>query len=170
MRRRMRGEVLPAFSSAARGTNVLLRRLASAFSGRTDIVTLGVQGIIVDDNSRVLLVRHGYRPGWHFPGGGVEPGEKIEHALSRELLEETGLTVLGDPKLLGIYSNFGAFPGDHIVLFVVDRWQRGPIPPPNREIVEQAYFPIDRLPGNIAPGAARRLDEVFRNSTPALAW
>lgn len=148
----------------------MLRRLASAFSGRTDIVTLGVQGIIVDEISRVLLVRHGYRPGWHFPGGGVERGERIEHALSREMLEEAGITVLGDARLFGIYSNFGAFPGDHIVLFVVDRWQRGPIPPPNREIVEQAYFPIDRLPGNIAAGAARRLDEVFRNATPALAW
>jgi ADP-ribose pyrophosphatase YjhB (NUDIX family) len=142
----------------------------SLLTSRTDLVTLGVQGVVVDETSRVLLVRHGYRPGWHFPGGGVEPGEKIEHTLARELLEEAGITVLGDARLFGIYSNFNAYPGDHIVLFVVERWRRGPIPPPNREIIEQAYFPIDRLPGNIAPGAARRVDEIFRSALPALAW
>jgi ADP-ribose pyrophosphatase YjhB (NUDIX family) len=144
--------------------------MSSLLAWRTDLVTLGVQGVVLDETSRVLLVRHGYRPGWHFPGGGVEPGEKIEHTLARELLEEAGITVLGEARLFGIYSNFNAYPGDHIVLFVVDRWRSGPIPPPNREIIEQAYFPIDRLPGNIAPGAARRLDEVFRNTTPTLAW
>jgi ADP-ribose pyrophosphatase YjhB (NUDIX family) len=144
--------------------------MSSLLASRTDLVTLGVQGVVLDETSRVLLVRHGYRPGWHFPGGGVEPGEKIEHTLARELLEEAGITVLGEARLFGIYSNFNAYPGDHIVLFVVDRWRSGPIPPPNREIIEQAYFPIDRLPGNIAPGAARRLDEVFRNTTPTLAW
>jgi ADP-ribose pyrophosphatase YjhB (NUDIX family) len=152
------------------GADPLLSRMSSLLASRTDLVTLGVQGVVLDETSRVLLVRHGYRPGWHFPGGGVEPGEKIEHTLARELLEEAGITVLGEARLFGIYSNFNAYPGDHIVLFVVDRWRSGPIPPPNREIIEQAYFPIDRLPGNIAPGAARRLDEVFRNTTPTLAW
>ena len=144
--------------------------MSSLLASRTDLVTLGVQGVVLDETSRVLLVRHGYRPGWHFPGGGVEPGEKIEHTLARELLEEAGITVLGEARLFGIYSNFNAYPGDHIVLFVVDRWRSGPIPPPNREIIEQAYFLIDRLPGNIAPGAARRVDEIFRNAAPALAW
>lgn len=144
--------------------------MSSLLTRRTDLVTLGVQGVIVDDASRVLLIRHGYRPGWHFPGGGVEPGERIENALAREMREETGVVVLGEPRLFGIYSNFDAYPGDHIVLFVIDRWRRGTIPPPNREIAEQAYFPLRRLPHDIAPSAARRLDEVFRTASPAPAW
>ena len=148
----------------------MLKRIRSAHLARADLVTLGVQGVVIDHASRVLLVRHGYRPGWHFPGGGVEPGEKIEHALAREMLEETGVIISDAPRLFGIYSNFDAYPGDHIVLFVVDHWRRELIPKPNAEIIEHSFFGLDQLPNSLRPGAGRRLNELFNNAEQSSTW
>ncbi|RKT52674.1 NUDIX hydrolase [Saccharothrix australiensis] len=55
-----------------------------------------VGGIIHDSNGRLLLVRRANPPGegrWSIPGGRVEPGEDDRTALTREVLEETGLSV-----------------------------------------------------------------------------
>jgi 8-oxo-dGTP pyrophosphatase MutT (NUDIX family) len=139
-------------------------------SYRTGLATLGVQGLVIDPRKRVLLVRHGYRPGWHFPGGGVERGEKIDIALCRELLEETGVIVTDPARLFGIYTNFEQFPGDHVVLFIVEHWRQPQIPKPNAEIAEQRFTSLDDLPSNITPATRRRLDEVFANTRQTTDW
>jgi len=56
---------------------------------------VGVGAVIVDEGN-VLLVKRKYEPlkgQWSLPGGMVEIGETLETALTREMLEETGLRV-----------------------------------------------------------------------------
>jgi 8-oxo-dGTP pyrophosphatase MutT (NUDIX family) len=123
-------------------------------------LTLGASAMVFDSDNRVLLVRHTYRPGWMFPGGGVEFGETIASALARELREETGIELTGPAELFGIYSNHDVFPGDHVALFVVRHWRRERPFTPNREIAEAAFFAPSDLPADTTPGTRRRLDEL----------
>jgi mutator protein MutT len=56
---------------------------------------LGV-GALIFDNDRILLAERGKEPlkgWWSLPGGLVETGERLAEAISREVLEETGLIV-----------------------------------------------------------------------------
>jgi len=52
-----------------------------------------VTGVLIEDE-RILLVKQqvGTRD-WSLPGGKAEAGETLEHAIVREMAEETGLSV-----------------------------------------------------------------------------
>jgi 8-oxo-dGTP diphosphatase len=53
---------------------------------------LVTSGLVRNDQGQLLLVKHRLR-GWEMPQGRVEEGEGLIFALSREILEETGVTV-----------------------------------------------------------------------------
>jgi ADP-ribose pyrophosphatase YjhB (NUDIX family) len=132
--------------------------------------TLGAQGAVIDEEKRVLLVRHSYRPGWFFPGGGVEWGETLETALARELDEEVGVTLTGNATLHGVFSNYGNFPGDHIGVFVVRHWERRDDYRKLGEIAEAGMFSREDLPERVDPGTRTRIAEIFDGARPTPLW
>ena len=131
---------------------------------------MGAQGLVIDDHERVLLVRHGYRKGWHFPGGGVERNETLRTTLARELREEVGIELTDTPLLHGLFANFSAFPSDHIAVFIVRDWHQPVIPKPNTEIAEQRFFMRDALPDGTVSGARRRIEEIFEGAAVSEDW
>lgn len=146
-----------------------LRRLMwRALSPRT----IGVRGLVVDEEGRVLLVRHTYgKPTWHLPGGGVKRRETLVEALARELREEVDVAITGPVRLLGTYSNMSEGKSDHVSVYVVDRWERrGADGTRDAEIDAVARFSPTDLPGDTSPGTRRRILEWANEDGTSFDW
>jgi len=98
--------------------DVLMRALAVVFNAfpvrwqrrfmgaAHDKFLVGVAGLGVDENGRILLARHRFgAPHWRFLGGFLAPRERVEDALAREVAEETGLVIEVGP-LLEVVTGF----------------------------------------------------------------
>lgn len=145
------------------------RPLFFAFSRATRGMTLGVRGVAVDGEGRVLLVKHTYIHGWWLPGGGVERGQSCEDAVIRELREEAGLIVEGRPELISVHSNERFFRGDHVLVYRIDRFtlthrtSQG-------EIADIGWFDPAALPEDTHRATRARLAEVFGGQEPGKDW
>ncbi|HXE24000.1 MAG TPA: NUDIX domain-containing protein [Roseiarcus sp.] len=133
-------------------------------------MSLGVRGIVIDADDRVLLVRHGYVSGWHFPGGGVEVGETCLTSLARELEEEARVAIEAPPVLHGIFFNNQTSRRDHIAVYVVRSFRVLGERPPNWEIAEARFFPRLALPEGTTRATLARLAEVFDSASPSERW
>jgi ADP-ribose pyrophosphatase YjhB (NUDIX family) len=133
-------------------------------------VTLGVRGVVVDHEDRVLLVRHGYVSGWHFPGGGVEAGETCMDALARELKEEASVALEGPPPLHGIFLNAQSSRRDHVAVYLVRGFRLLGERAPDWEIKEARFFPRSALPDGTTTGTLARLAEIFDKAPVSDRW
>lgn len=147
-----------------------LMRLQHVWNRFTRPMTFGVQGCVIDAEDRVLLVRHSYVPGWHFPGGGVEAGETMLQSLARELREEGAIEMRGRPHLHGLFYNNRYSRRDHVAVFVVRDFEITGERKPDWEIVETGFFPVSDLPEGTARPTRARLREIFAGETPSEFW
>jgi ADP-ribose pyrophosphatase YjhB (NUDIX family) len=148
----------------------ILRRAFDVYWRFSRALTIGVRGIVLDREGRVFLVRHSYVSGWHLPGGGVEVGETVAAALTRELSEEGNITVTEPPVLHGLFFNARDSQRDHVAVFVVRAFRQDKAPVPDMEIVEHGFFSPDALPPEATPGTRRRLAEVLGGPPTSERW
>jgi ADP-ribose pyrophosphatase YjhB (NUDIX family) len=133
-------------------------------------MSLGVRAIVVDADDKVLLVRHGYVSGWHFPGGGVEVGETCLESLKRELEEEARVAVEGPPILHGIFFNNRTSRRDHVAAYLVRSFRVLGERSPDWEIVEARFFPRTALPEGTTRATRARLAEIFESAPLSEFW
>jgi 8-oxo-dGTP pyrophosphatase MutT (NUDIX family) len=152
----------------------MIRRLLHLYWRFSRGLTLGVRGLVRDQEGRVFLIKHSYVKGWHLPGGGVEPGETPLSALARELKEEGNIEIgrAGErpPHLFALYFNPKDSDRDHVALYVIADFAQ-PVPPkPNVEIIAHGFFAADALPADTSPATRARIDEVLNGATVAERW
>ncbi|MGH6671839.1 MAG: NUDIX domain-containing protein [Xanthobacteraceae bacterium] len=147
-----------------------IRRVLHSYWRFARGLTLGVRGLVLDEQGRVFLVKHGYVSGWHLPGGGVERGETLGAALTRELREEGNIELVGPPELYGIYWNRRIAWRDHVALYVVRSFRQSSPPEPNREIVAHGFFAPDAFPEGTTNSTRARVAEVLTGRDAAQIW
>jgi ADP-ribose pyrophosphatase YjhB (NUDIX family) len=115
----------------------------------------GVSLVIVDEQDRLLLVRHSYgRPVWALPGGGLGRGEDPEQAARREMREELGC----DPLWIGLAGIVrGTISGAPHSAHVFAASITGDFRPDGREVITAQFFALDALPEDISRYALRDL-------------
>ena len=124
-------------------------------------MTLGVRVLVKNNKDEILLVRHAYLPGWHLPGGGVDPGEDVETAAGREVFEETGISQLSELKFKGVFYNKNVSFRDHVVFFTACTKNSVTIAN-SSEISMTAFFNKNQMPATLDPAHSDLISEVVR--------
>jgi ADP-ribose pyrophosphatase YjhB (NUDIX family) len=148
----------------------LIRRLFHAYARIARGMTLGTRALVLDGENRVFLVKHSYVAGWHLPGGGVEIGETFVESLARELREEGGIELRGEPVLHGLFFNRHVSRRDHVAVYVIRQWHQERMPKPNSEIIACGFFDVADLPPDTTRGTRKRIAEVLQGELATPDW
>jgi 8-oxo-dGTP diphosphatase len=118
-------------------------------------LVLVVACALVDADGRVLIAE---RPEgrsmaglWEFPGGKIEPGERPEETLIRELGEELGI-IVKEPCLAPLTFASHAYPDFHLLmpLYICRRWEGAVLPKEGQKL---AWVKPNRLKEYPMPAA-----------------
>lgn len=133
-----------------------LRRRTLALANHQ--VMIGVVGLLRDDDGRVLILEHRFRPPhpWGLPGGFLERDEPPAEGLARELREELGIDAEIEPGVFDVEYNVR---GGYVSLALIARALAAPTPL-SREIISLRFVGPDEIPPGTYPHHARLIAEV----------
>jgi len=121
-------------------------------------------GVFLVRGDEVLLVRRGHEPArgkWDLPGGFLEEGETPEDGLRREIREELDIDL---ESLHFALININPWPAGAVLDIMFEAEAPSREPTPGSDVAGYAWFPIDRLPQELAFEASRVALERWRSS------
>lgn len=129
---------------------------------------LGV-GAVVFRGDEVLLIERGQEPlkgWWTLPGGMVETGERLECAVRREILEETGLAI----RPVAVAALFERIMPDaegrteyhYVIVDYLCEYESGELAAAS-DVAGAAWVPLDRMHElKMAPGTPPVIEKGLR--------
>ncbi len=133
-----------------------------------DYIGVGVGAVIVDGDGKVFLARRGREVRnesgkWEFPGGGIEFGETMEHALIREVREEYGFQI-EVMELLDVVDHIIPAERQHWIspTFLCRPKSGTPSIREPHKCTEIGWFTLDAIPEGQLTIASRKSLESFR--------
>lgn len=137
------------------------------YIGHRPVLLVGAAILLVDGSNRLLMMKRSDNECWGIPGGSLEPGEVVESAAKREIIEETNLEV-GEMSLFGVFSGpelFYKYPnGDevyNVIVAYLSREWRGEVIL-NEEHTEWCWFTGNEIPEDVSPPIAPFLEQFKR--------
>jgi 8-oxo-dGTP pyrophosphatase MutT (NUDIX family) len=121
--------------------------------GKGLLLLPSVAAVIRDTDERLLLQEKSSGEGWSLPAGAIEPGESPDQAVRREVLEETGLSVV-PTRILGVFGGEAfryVYPNGDTVEFTVVLYRcaviaAAPDGPSDPETKSLRYFARAEMP------------------------
>jgi 8-oxo-dGTP pyrophosphatase MutT (NUDIX family) len=140
------------------------RSLLNSFLPRKRAIS---QLLVRSTDGRVLLCQLTYKRDFDLPGGVVEVSESPQLAVSREVDEELGLTIVAGPLILTDWlPPWGGW--DDAICLVFDGGEHDPgiidaIVKQEREIRSAGFFTLEEVRTLCADFTARRIESALRN-------
>lgn len=127
----------------------------------------GTSIIPILPDGQIVLVRRRDNGQWALPGGMVNWGQNLETTVQRELVEETGLELVGIRRLVGIYSEPDRDPRIHSICVVVEADVQGTMQIEDTlEISEVKAFERSEIPmGSLSHDHDQQLQDYFDGKT-----
>jgi len=126
--------------------------------------SVSVAGVVIDADSRVLVIQRRDNGHWEPPGGILELGETLEQGVQREVLEETGVQVIVN-GLTGVYKNMNR----GIVALVYRCSIATGRPRPSSETTSVRWVDRDQIDMLMSPAYATRVHDAFSTTAASRA-
>ncbi len=137
--------------------------------GAAPLILLGTTVFLFKEEGKCLMMKRKDNGKWSCPGGMLEPGESLEQAARREVLEETGILVekltlvsmVSGEKLIYRYPN-----GDEVynvtAIYTADMPLDFRLSPHDDEAIEFDWFDYNTLPKELSPPTQTMLQEFVK--------
>ena len=119
--------------------------------------SVSVAAVVINELGEVLVIQRRDSGAWQIPGGVLEAGERVDDAVKREVLEETGVRITPE-QVTGIYKNMTL----DVIAIVMRATAVGGSERATDEASSVEWWTIEKVEQSMTPAFAVRVLDAVR--------